>query len=73
MRHVATPVAEDVTAFEVALYPDPPLSKLATIILTVGEGETATTIRSAVALRADKVADIAVSEGQYLLSNVQEP
>jgi type II secretory pathway component PulJ len=65
--------AEEVDAFEVAAYPDCPRTKLVTVRLVVGEGETRAVFRSAVNLRADAVGNVASQDGVWVLLNDAAP
>lgn len=72
-RHIQQAIAEDVTAFEVAAYPACPKAKMLNITLTVGEQIHQIAIRSAASLRAGKTDEVAVSDGQYVLTGDPTP
>jgi len=66
-RDVSRIEAQDVDAFEVNAYPACPRTKLVTLRLVVGQGQSQGTFRGAASLRADKTSDVATSEGNYVL------
>ena len=55
-------VAEDISTFEVAAYPDSPEATLVSLRIVVGEGDDAMELRSATALRADETEYVKVDE-----------
>lgn len=63
MRVLATEVRE----FHVQCSPAPPKTRIVEFELVVGEGINAVRIRGAAKLRADKVSQLAVSDGEYIL------
>ena len=60
-------MATGVTALAVSVSPSCPMATLVTVKVTVNCGGEEMTLRSAAALRADRTADVAVADGQYLL------
>ncbi len=68
IRHEVKILAEDIQEFRVRARPLPPMTKLVAITLVAGDGSQSFTIQSSASIRADRTADVAVSQNQYILS-----
>ncbi len=63
-----TVLAVDVSDFLVTAKPNPPLTKLADIRLSVGTGIQQVTLRSASTMRGDKTGKVGVHDGKWVLT-----
>jgi type II secretory pathway component PulJ len=61
-------LAAGITSFSVAADAAVPMSKMVTITLSSGQGQSAATLRSATSLRADKTGSVALVGGHYALA-----
>ena len=61
-------IAENVHEFVVSTTPAPPMTNSVKLKITVGSGDGAVTLRTAVTLRADSTEDVMEAENTYFLS-----
>lgn len=61
-------LATEITSLKFSLSPTAPTSEVLQIEMTVGEGPGSVQLRSSASLRASKVADLYVDEGDYFLA-----
>lgn len=68
----STVLATDVTSFEVTAEPTVPVSRLASLRFTVGDGDTAVTVSTSAKLRADKTRRVYASGTGYFLVDEED-
>jgi len=62
-----TVLANDVSSVGIAASPAPPMSKLATVEFTIGQGDSAMTSRATANLRADRTSSVMLAGDEYYL------